>query len=594
MTASTHPGPAPDGGARLRKLIELGIALTTERDHSRLLEAILLGAKSLANADAGTLYLADDKDGLRFEIMRTDSLNIALGGSTGKAITFPPLPLHDPESGEPNHNNIATHVALTGKSVNIPDAYEDENFDFSGTRKFDQGTGYRSKSFLTVPLRDHENQVIGVLQLLNALAPGTGEVVPFDDEIEPLIEALASQAAVAIDNQQLIEAQRRLLDAFIELLAGAIDAKSPYTGGHCQRVPELTKMLARAVCDSQDEPFADFDLDDDQWYELHIAAWLHDCGKVTTPEYVVDKATKLETIYNRVHEIRTRFEVVKRDVRIACLEALLAGDGDPEALKAERNAKLERLEDDFAFLAECNIGGELMSEDKIERLERIADIRWMRTIDDRAGLSLAEMRRLEGVPASPLPVEERMLSDKPEHIVARERPVSFLGDNPHGFDMPVPENAYNLGELYNLSVRRGTLTTEERFVINDHIIQTITQLEALPFPRQLAKVPEYAGGHHEKMDGTGYPRRLKRDQMSIPARIMAIADIFEALTAADRPYKKPKTLSESLRIMSNMKKSAHVDPDLFDLFLESGIYLDYAKTYLDPAQIDDINIADYM
>ena len=594
MTASTDTGHAPDGEARLRKLIELGIALTTERDHSRLLEAILLGAKALANADAGTLYLTDDEDRLRFEIMRTDSLGIALGGTTGKAIIYDPLPLHFPDSGEPNHRNIATYAALCGETVNIPDAYEDENFDFSGTRKFDQGTGYRSKSILTVPLRDHQNQVIGVLQLLNALAPETGEVVAFDDEIEPLIEALASQAAVAIDNQQLIEAQRRLLDSFIELIAGAIDAKSPYTGGHCQRVPELTKMIARAACDSQDEPFAGFDLDDDQWYELHIAAWLHDCGKVTTPEYVVDKATKLETIYNRVHEVRTRFEVIKRDVRIACLEALLAGDGDPEALKAERNAKLAQLEDDFAFVAECNIGGEVMSDDKIERLERIADIRWMRTIDDRAGLSQAEMRRLEGIPAPPLPVEERLFSDKAEHIIARERPVSFLEDNPHGFDMAVPKHAYNLGELYNLGIRRGTLTEEERFTINDHIIQTIIMLEWLPFPRQLARVPEYAGGHHEKVDGTGYPRRLTRDEMSIPARIMVVADIFEALTAADRPYKKAKKLSESLRIMAGMKKDAHVDPDVFDLFLKSGVYRDYAETYLDPDQIDDINIADYL
>ena len=373
-----------------RKLIEIGIALTAERDHKRLIESILIGAKALSNADGGTLYLLDD-EALRFEIMRTDSLGIALGGTTGKAIDFPPLHLHDPKTGEPNHRNVATHAALTGESINIADAYEAEDFDFSGTKKFDEGTGYRSKSFLTVPLKNHEGDVIGVLQILNARDRGTGEVIAFPESIRPLISALASQAAVALDNQQLIQALKELLDSFIELMAGAIDAKSPYTGGHCQRVPELTKMLVGAVCESDDPRFRDFDLTEEEWYELHIAAWLHDCGKVTTPEYVVDKATKLETIYNRIHEIRTRFEVVKRDAEIEYWKALAGGADDAQALKQRLDERLAQLDDDFAFIAECNIGGEFMAPEKIERTREIAARQWIRTLDDRLGLSREEL-----------------------------------------------------------------------------------------------------------------------------------------------------------------------------------------------------------
>ena len=354
MTVASAPH---DSAAHFARLIDIGIALSSERDHARLMERILLEAKGLCNADGGTLYLKTDDERLRFEIMRTDSLGIVMGGTTGKEIPFPPLNMYEPGTGAPNHKNIATHAALTGVLVNIPDAYTAENFDFSGTKKFDEGTGYRSKSFLTVPLKNHDGDVIGVLQLLNARDANSDEVIPFPEAIEPLIESLASQAAVALDNQQLIEAQRRLLDSFIELIASAIDAKSPYTGGHCQRVPELTKMLVGAACEADDSPFRDFDLTEDEWYELHIAAWLHDCGKVTTPEYVVDKATKLETIYNRLHEIRTRFEVVKRDAEIDDLKAVLAG-GDEEDLRRERDACLTQIDEDYAFVAECNVGGE--------------------------------------------------------------------------------------------------------------------------------------------------------------------------------------------------------------------------------------------
>jgi len=576
------------------RLIEVGIALSAERDTSQLMETILLEAKGLSNADGGTLYLSDEVGNLKFEIMRTDSLKIAMGGTTGKEITFPPVRLFDPETGKENRANIASSAALTGESINIPDAYDSKDYDFSGTKKFDEGTGYRSKSFLAVPMKNSQGEVIGVLQLLNAEDTKTGEVIPFGGDIQPLIEALASQAAVALDNKQLLDAQKALLDSFIELIGSAIDSKSPYTGGHCQRVPELTKMLAAAACEETDGPYADFDLTEDEWYELHIAAWLHDCGKVTTPEYVVDKATKLETIYDRIHEIRTRFEVIKREAEIEYLKAVIDGKGDTDTLRADLDTRLAQLDDDFAFIAESNIGGEFMAPERIERVKEIAGITWTRTLDNRIGVAHEEKIRWDRTLAPDLPVQENLLSDRDDHIFYREEGQAEPADDPHGFKLDMPELKFNLGEIYNLCIGRGTLTAEERFKINDHIVQTIIMLEQLPFPEHLKRVPEYAGGHHEKMDGTGYPKKLNKDDMSTPAKIMAIADIFEALTAADRPYKLPKKLSASVEIMSFMKKDAHIDADLFELFLTSGVYKVYADKFLKPEQLDDVDISQYL
>ena len=488
----------------------------------------------------------------------------------------------------------AASAALSGDTLNIRDAYDSKEFDFSGTKAFDASNNYRSRSFLTVPLKNSQGGVIGVLQLLNAKDPATGEVVEFSQDIQPLIEALASQAAVALDNAILIEAQENLLESFITLMARAVDAKSPYTGGHCERVPELTKMLTQAVCDTSSGPFASFNLTEEEWYELHIGAWLHDCGKVTTPEYVVDKSTKLETITDRIHEVRMRFEVVKREAEIECLNKILAG-GDDASLRAELETTLAAIDDDFAFIAECNLGGEFMGDELVERVRQIARRTWHRTLNDRIGIAHEELRRKSREPERELPCEEPLLADRVDHVIEHDALIhSADPDNPYGFRIEVPEHKYNLGEIYNLCISRGTLTAEERFKINDHIVQTIVMLESLPFPKHLQRVPEIAGGHHEKMDGTGYPKRLNGAEMSVPARVMAIADVFEALTAADRPYKPPKKLSESIRIMSFMVKDQHLDPELFRLFLESGVYQDYADKYLLPAQVDEVDIAAYL
>ena len=578
--------------AKLEHLIDLGISMGAERDTAHLMETILVGAKEIANAEGGTLYLRDADDILRFEIIHNDRLGLRLGGLGSPPPSLPGVALFEPD-GSPNRNNVVSLAVHEQHAVAIDDAYAAEGFDFSGTRAFDARNGYRSQSFLTVPLKPHGGEVIGAVQLINARGSDGGGPIPFSPEIQRFVEALAGQAATALDNRLLLDAQDRIMDGMVRFVAGAIDAKSPYTGGHCARVPELAMMLAQAASEAAEGPFAGFAFTTtEEWREFRIGAWLHDCGKVTTPEHVVDKATKLETIANRIHEVRTRFEVLLRDAEIARLEAVAAGV-DPHVARAAYDARAAELHDDFAFVAACNVGTESVSDADIARLVRIAATTWERHFDDRLGLSEGEKARLEGIPVTPTPATEPLLADRPEHVVRRglEDPAV---DPSWGFNLKVPAQRFNFGELHNLSVRRGTLTEEERAIINQHIVQTIVMLESLPFPAHLRRVPEYAGTHHETLTGTGYPRGLTAADLSIPARIMAVADVFEALTAADRPYKKAKPLSEAVEILHCMAEERAIDPDVFALFLNSGVCERYARRFLLPEQLDAVDTARYL
>lgn len=397
---------------------------------------------------------------------------------------------------------------------------------------------------------------------------------------------------MSISIKEFEEKQEELMDSFIQLIASAIDAKSKYTGGHCERVPILTIALANAAAACDEGIFKDFKLSTkDEKRELSVAAWLHDCGKVTTPEYVVDKATKLETIYNRIHEVRTRFEVVHRDLTIKMYKNILAGaNKEQEEHKLQEEHK--KLQQEFEAIAKANIGGEFMHDEDIEKINEIAQRKWTKYFNDTIGLSYDETSRIKEINRT-FPKEENLLNDKDEHIIQRED-FSQEEFDKYRFKMEVPKYLYNQGEIYNLTVKKGTLTEEERFKINEHMIMTVKMLEKLPFPKNLKRVPEYAGAHHETLLGTGYPRRLKKEDMSIPARIMAVADIFEALTAADRPYKEAKKLSESLKILSFMVKDEHIDEDVFKLFLTSGVYMTYAKKYLKEEQIDEVDISKYV
>ena len=531
--------------ARLEQLNEIGSALSQATNLDALLEKILLAAQKITHADGGTLYLLEEGKQLKFAIMRSNSLGIAMGGTTGNGIPFYPVQLYD-KDGVPNTRMVAAYSALSGKTISIADAYVTEGFDFSGTRNFDKKTGYRSQSFLTVPMKNHEGHVIGVLQLINCMGESGAEVCPFSESDQRLAESLASQAAIAITNRQLIIQLERLFESFIQLINTAIDEKSPYTGGHCQRVPVLTMLLAEAVNETDSGPLSGFRMTDKDRYELKIAGLLHDCGKVTTPVHVVDKATKLETIFDRVNLIDTRFEVVKRDAEIAALKEQIEVARDHSLDELERRNKMfaieneakerhRQMDEDREFIRRHNIGGEFMPPEAQQRIRQIAEgYRWR----DPSGNN-----------------------------------AQFLNEN----------------EIENLTIARGTLTSAERETINHHIVATINMLEALPWPSHLKNVPEYAGGHHERMDGKGYPRGLTREQMSVPSRIMGIADIFEALTAKDRPYKRGKSLSESLHILGKFKEGGHVDPDLFDVFIRKKIYLRYAEQFLDPQQIDEVD-----
>jgi len=564
----------------IRKFLDISSALAAERQFDRLFERVLNETSNAATADGGFIYLLEDDD-----ITLTPVSQYFLTPSAA-ALDLPVLKLDQADQTNPL---IAS--ARTGQTrvVRITRAQT----GVAGLDPLLARLGHDVVTMISVPLRNRHSELIGLLCLLKSatsVSEGNEGVKP---ELVSFIEALSGVSAIAIDNQRLLKAQRDLLESLIRLTANAIDAKSPYTGGHCQRVPELTKMLAEAACDSQEGALSNFELSDDEWEELHIAAWLHDCGKVTTPEYVVDKATKLETIYDRLHEIRMRFEVLKRDVEVDYWKRLANGE-HAAALRVELERQWQVLDEEFAFVARCNEGGEFMAPEKLVQLEQIASRTWLRTLDDRIGLSHEEQSRKALTAAAPLPVREPLLADKAEHIIPRQINNQIFPDNRWGFKLNVPQCIHNRGEIYNLSISRGTLTEEERYIINDHIVQTIIMLSQLPFPKHLRHVPEIAGGHHEKIDGSGYPKRLRRDEMSWTARMIAIADIFEALTAADRPYKRGKTLSEALRIMNSMKNDAHVDPELFDLFLRSGVYLRYAERFLKPEQIDAVNIEEYL
>lgn len=524
---------------RLERLTELSVELSANNDVALLLERIVLAAKNMTHADGGTLYrTTPDRRSLRFHISMNDTLGLYQGGVSGQPIDIPDLPLFTP-LGDKDLSAVAAYAANTGTSVNIQDVYQADMFNFSGMRQFDELYDYHSESFLTVPMRDHEGELIGVLQLINAKDPVTRRTRSFSETDQRFIEALASQAAIAIAHQELIGRLENLFESFVKLINIGIGEKSPHTGRHCEQVPELTMMLAEAVHRTSSGPMAGFTMTDADRRELWLAGLLHDCGKIATPVHVVEKSTKLETICDRIHLVDTRFEVLKRDAELRALRKRYSVKSDPlRDVEIERDLERElaRLDDDRNFLRRANIGNEGMKPEDQERVRRIAAYRWK----------------------GPDGVERNLLDDE---------------------------------ETGNLTIRAGTLNTQEREVINRHIDVTIRMLESLPWPKHLQNVPEYAGGHHERMDGKGYPRGLRADQMSVQARIMAIADIFEALTAKDRPYKKGKSLSESLQILGGFRERNHIDPDLFDIFVRSKVYLDYARRFMDPEQIDEVDVS---
>ena len=521
----------------LQHFIDISIRLTTEKEPQLLLDEILQVVMSIANSDAGSIYSITEDDQLKFETVINKSLNLYLGGGSDRFVSFPNIDLYI--DGKPNQRAIVAHAVNSGKVINIPDVYAALPFDMSAAREMDARTGYRTQSMLTIPLKDHQDDILGVIQLIN-VKDSNNNIIPFSEELVTLIRSFASLGAIALTNSSLIKEMEELFSTFAETIAMAIDEKSPHTGGHCKRVPALTLMLADAVNAISKGPLASFSMSDSDRHQLDIAGWLHDCGKIATPDHIMEKATKLETIFDRISFIDAKFEIISRDLKINYQEQIISAmkNGKPvEVQQLERllDTELKQVALDRALLQRINVGGEFLGDKELAQIERIA---------------------------------------KHYHLVINDIRTPLLNDD----------------EVENLSIRRGTLTAGEHDVMKRHMDVTKNILDALPFPKHLSKVSEYALGHHEKLDGTGYPRGLTKEQMSVPARLMAITDIFEALSAVDRPYKKAKPVSECLFILGTMVEKNHLDPDIFAVFIESGVYKNYISEYANPEQLDDVDL----
>lgn len=551
----------------LPDLLALNDSLIND-DYPVIIEKVMRVTRKACDADGCFFFSVSDNKYINLEYSRVNSLNVGISGTENMAF-FPSVFLPDVKNR--SRKAPSEYCALNREIINSPNIFQTTGIDTDLIAKFDDANNYSTISLLAIPLVDRKDNLLGVAQFTNA-KDANGKIISFTTEAQKVVLSVCKLITIALENKNQKEAYSQLLESFIEVLARAIDAKSPYTGSHCQRVPIIARLLATAAVQETTGNLKTFEMSPDDWYTLHIASWLHDCGKVTTPEYIVDKATKLETIFNRIHEIRNRFEILRRDAHIEYLQKRLNNIDTKQHLQAEFVAKVKQLEEDFAFVAKCNTGDIELNDRDIARLEQISQIQFVRYFNRMLGLSWAERDNVENKDFYVHPARENLLQNRKDQIFG----------------------PYNRGELYNLEIRRGTINKEERDKINEHIVVTIDMLKALPFPKELSKVVEYAGAHHERIDGKGYPNGLTGDQMSVPAKIMAIADIFEALTANDRPYKEPKKLSEVLRIMQQMKHNGHIDPDLYDVFIRSKVYQDYAEQYMDKNQIDEVTPEDYL
>ncbi|XPF95515.1 HD-GYP domain-containing protein [Colwellia sp. RE-S-Sl-9] len=524
-------------------LLKISIELSSEENTEILMEKVLIAAMTISNADAGSIYMVDQAKNAEFRTVLNNSLNLHLGGSSNNPITFPSIPLFI--DGQPNKSAMIAHAINSTKVINIKDVYDELPYDLSAARKMDKETGYRTQSMLTFPLKDHIGDIIGAIQIINAQEnndQGQPVTVEFTPEVEEQILSFASLGAIALTNKALIKNMEELFESFAQTIAAVIDEKSPHTGGHCKRVPELTLLIADAVHDENKGPLASFNLTPQERHQLDIAGWLHDCGKIVTPDHIIDKSTKLETIFDRIHFIDSKFEIAKRDIDIrfqkSMIKALKNGNTiEVQQLERASDVAHKQLNLDRAFIQKINIGGEFLTDQQEQHIKEIAT--------------------------------------RYSIVINREKQSLLTED-----------------EVTNLCIKRGTLNDKERLIIQHHMDVTSDILEALPFPKHLSNVAEYALGHHETMDGKGYPKGLTKEQMSVPARLMAVADIFEALSASDRPYKKAKPVSECLTIMGKLVLNNHLDGDIFTIFVRSKVYETYILKFATPEQLDDFNIED--
>ena len=507
-----------------KKLIDIGYQISHQKDYSQLLEEILIGAKELSGADGGTLYIFNaEEKALEFKIFINTSLNVHYCDMDDKVL-WKPLKLYNDDNST-NKKNVAVVCAMQDYLININDIYHSVTYDFAGAKHFDKENNYKTTSMLVIPMKNKENDLIGVIQLINKL--DDGKITSFNSDDEALITSMSAQATMVLENNHLVIELEKLLYSLVKSIGSALNEKSNYTAKHVSNVERLSEMLIDTI-NINETTFKDISFTSDEIEEMKLAAWLHDIGKITTPEYVVDKATKLETIYDRVQTIEAKFEILKRDIEIIYLKG--------EITEEERAEKTKQIQEDINFIHTINSGEIFMKKEYIEKLNYIAS---------------------------------------KYKISVNYKKKSLL----------TPD------ELYNLSTTKGTLTKEEREVINNHVIVSYNMLKEVPFPKKFEKVPKIAGSHHKTVDGKGYAaKEIINLEMTIRDKILAVADIFEALSAHDRPYRGPNTLSQIADILVQMVKDEQLDRDIVKLFLEEKLYLQYAKEYLAPTQIDEVDI----
>ena len=504
---------------KFEEIMKINLAFSSQHDKNILLEDILTLTRNLTNADAGTLYIkSKDEKYLSFKVVHNNTLNIKMGG-TKNNLNWPDLPIFE-ENGKTNNEMVAVVCANEKRIINIPDVYKTTKYQFDGTKDFDKSTSYHSKSMLVIPLINHDNEVIGVLQLINKIK--NGEIINFNKLDEKVIISLASQAAMALTNMQLITSLEDFIDAFVTTIAKAIDTKSPYTSDHIGKVEEIALLVAKAISDDN-TIYKKIKYSENDYKQLSLAAWMHDIGKISMPEHIIDKATKLEKIFDRIHLIEQRFEVIKLNKEIEYLKN--------QTSKTEYENFINEINNDIEFIKRINFGGEFMSDEDIQKLENIS---------------------------------------KKVYIKNDGEIISFISED----------------EFYNLSIKKGTLTKEEIEIIRNHAQLSLDMISGLPFPKKYKDVLNIACNHHEKLNGLGYPRGLKAEEISLEDRIMILADIFEALTASARPYKDAMKLSKVKDILSSMANKGELDKELIDFFFNHKILHEYSKNELKSYQLD--------
>jgi len=488
---------------QIEDIIKIGIALSAEKDKNRLLEMIVTEARRITNADGGTLYLCEGNY-LIYKIMQNESMQVFLGGQ-GEPVNQPPVALIK--------ENVSAYAAITRKSINIPDVYQVKEFDFSGPRKFDSATGYKTLSMLVIPLENHEETVIGVLQLINA-RDEEGNLIPFAPYFENVIRALASQAAILLTNMQLLNDIENLFNSFVKVMATAIDSRTPYNANHTRRVALLAGELARAINqENLDNPV----FDEDRITQLVMAGWLHDIGKIATPLEIMNKATRIEKQLNLIMQ---RFDYIFTAQQAQYLQEKLNLWGHAEELeRLEKRWEEEQnyLEYSRELILKCNNPATFIDDTIREKIREIASHTYL----DRNGQR------------KPWLTEE---------------------------------------EVTTLSVAKGTLTEKERRIMEEHVAVTARLLDQIPFTRKLKDVPFFASIHHEHLNGNGYPHGLKGEEIPIEGRILALVDVFDALTADDRPYKKAMPLEQALKILGFMVKDGELDGKLLEIFIRNKVW----------------------